>query len=335
MSSTSTQWLRYCRLVVSTESADGSNEQSLQAIDLSNFRIRFLVDQALAGKPTTAEITIYNVAKSTVDQIPVPTNQNVQNSNIIVSLEAGYENNHAVIFRGELWWKTVGRENETDTFMALVCASGNRCQNYSVVNVSIPKGATQNEILGIVAQTMKQNATNMTEIGSLMQTRLPRGKVIYKMTKDAMQGIADTNNFDWCIGTNGLIAVRKDTSATDQEIASAIVLNARTGMIGRPKMTSVGLNVECLLNPQIDVGTVIRINNSQIQRDSYDTSYSAYSENLPRTNIYEDIYGFYRVIARQHLGDTLGNDWYTSLICTALTGTQPINSSVYNFFPNT
>ena len=327
------QWLRYCRLTVSTESVTGSNEQVIQAIDLSEFRIRFLVDQACVGKPTTAEITVYNLSKSTIDMIPGPTNQAIKNQNILVTLEGGYQSNHAIIFQGELWWKTTGRENETDTYMTLVCASGSRNQNYAVVNASIPKGATQQDILNIVAKSMTENAVPMANQPTLMATQLPRGKVIYKMTKEAMQGIADTNNFDWYIGTNGVVAVSKDNSFDPN--TRAIVLNAASGMVGRPKLTTLGVDVDCLMNPLIDVGTIIQINNAQITRESYDTTVTAYRENMPRTDLYEGADGFYKVIARQHIGDTRGNDWYTSIICVAVVGTQPLNPAVNNFFPNT
>lgn len=327
------QWLRYCRLIVSTESVEGTNEQMIQAIDLSDFRIRFLVDQACVGKPTTAEITVYNIANSTIDLIPGATNQDIRNRNILVTLEGGYQSNHAIIFQGELWWKTTGRENETDTYLTLVCASGSRNQGYAVVNASIPKGATQQDILNIVAKSMTEKGVSVANKPTLMATKLPRGKVIYKMTKDAMEGLADTNNFDWYIGTNGLVTVPKDSSFDPN--TEAILLNVTSGMIGRPKLTTLGVNVDCLMNPLIDVGTIVHINNNEILRENYDTSMGSVRENYHRTTLYEGADGFYRVIARQHIGDTRGNDWYTSLICVAVVGTQPLTPSVNNFFPNT
>ncbi|HIU85206.1 MAG TPA: hypothetical protein IAC66_07575 [Candidatus Aphodousia gallistercoris] len=327
------QWLRYCRLTVSTESVEGKNEEMIEAIDLSEFRIRFIVDQACVGKPTTAEITVYNLAQQTIDLIPGPTNQEIRNKNILVTLEAGYESNHAIVFQGELWWKTVGQENETDTYLTLVCASGSRNQNYAVVSASIKKGATQQDILNVVAKTMSEKGVAMTGQPTLMATKLPRGKVIYKMAKDAMQGIADTNNFDWYIGTNGLVPVPRDPSYDPN--TQAIVLNVQTGMLGRPKMTTLGVNVECLLNPLIDVGSIIQIDNSRINRESYDTSYGAVQENFHRTETYDGADGFYRVIARQHVGDTYCQDWLTSMICVAVVGTTPITPGVNSFFPNT
>ena len=327
------QWLRYCKLTVATESVSGDNQQAIQAIDLSEFRIRFLVDQACVGKPTTAEITVYNLSQETIDMIPGPTNQEIRNKNILVTLEGGYQSNHSIIFQGELWWKTVGQENETDSYLTLVCASGSRNQNYAVVSASIKKGATQQDILNVVAKSMTEKGVSMANKPTLMGTKLPRGKVIYKMTKDAMQGIADTNNFDWYIGTNGLVAVPKDSSYDPN--TQAIVLNIATGMLGRPKMTTIGVNVECLMNPLIDVGSIIQIDNHTIIRENYETSVGATMQNFSRTDLYEGTNGIYRVIARQHIGDTRGQDWYTSIICVAVQGTTPLVPGVNNFFPNT
>lgn len=50
------QWLRYFRLVVAVD------KDNQQAIDLSEFRCKFRISQAVIGKPCTAEITVYNVS---------------------------------------------------------------------------------------------------------------------------------------------------------------------------------------------------------------------------------------------------------------------------------
>ena len=49
------QWLRYFRLVVAVD------KDNQQAIDLSEFRCKIRLSQAVIGKPCTAENTVYNV----------------------------------------------------------------------------------------------------------------------------------------------------------------------------------------------------------------------------------------------------------------------------------
>lgn len=328
-----TQWLRFCKLTVARESAKGGNQQPIEAIDLSQFRIKFLIDQATTSKPTTAEITIYNVSQDTIKKIPAPDNASIKSEQILVTLEAGYQENHGIVFRGYLWWKTVGRESQTETYLTLVCSSGSRASQFATVNASIPKGATQSDVFKVVAKSMQENGVTAKE-PVLMATELPRGKVIYKMTKEAMQGLADTNAFDWYIGSDGFLAVPKDDSF--DPASEAVVLNSDTGMIGRPQMTTLGVNVECLLNPKLNVGVIVKIENSKIIREAYQTevSTSAMMSNFASTDYYESVDGYYKIIARQHVGDNRGNEWTTSLICTAVKGNQPLTPTVYNFTPN-
>jgi len=325
------QWLRYCKLTVAV---DGSNTE---AIDLSDFRVKFQISQAVVGKPTTAEIMVYNVSQSTVDRIAVPTNRMVKQYRLRVILEAGYQQEHAIVFQGDLWWKSTGRESETDTFMRLIAATGDRAHQFAVVNCSLPKGATQAEVFGAVAKSMAEKGVRAAGIPKEMATttRLPRGKVMYSMSRDAMQGLADVNNFAWGYGTNGLIAIPKDPTYNPRE--DVIVLTSETGLIGRPTMTVNGLELQCLLNPRLDVGSLIQIDNKSIQRSSIDTSDKAYVERADRTasDAFVSADGLYRVYSRQFIGDTRGNDWYAKLIAFGVNASErPDSPDIYNTFPN-
>jgi hypothetical protein len=324
------QWLRYCRLVVAV---DGTNTE---AIDLSDFRVRFDIAQAVVGKPTTADIYVYNVAPSTVDRILVPTNAVVKAKRLKVILEAGYKDSHATIFQGDLWWKSTGRESEVDSFMRLIAATGDRAHQYAVVNVSLGKGATQADVFNAVARSMAEKGVNASGMPTEVATvsRLPRGKVLYQMSRDAMQGLADTNNFLWGYGTNGFVAIPK--ASTYDKRKDVIVVNSGTGMIGRPTMTVNGLKVRCLLNPRLDVGSLIQIDNRTIQREGLDTSIEVdIYKRAANTNSMVSADGVYRVISRHFVGDTRGTEWYADLICSGVNASQkPISPSVMNTFPN-
>ena len=163
------QWLRYFRLVVAVD------KDNQQAIDLSEFRCKFRISQAVIGKPCTAEITVYNVSQETVNRLGIGTNV-IENQGMRVIIEAGYQNHHGIIFQGDLWWKSVGRESETETFMRLVAATGDRARQYAVVNVSVAKGASQREIFDKVVAAMKEKGVDSKQIPKIqfMDSRLPR-----------------------------------------------------------------------------------------------------------------------------------------------------------------
>jgi meiotically up-regulated gene 157 (Mug157) protein len=116
-----------------------------------------------------------------------------------------------------------------------------------------------------------------------------------------------------------------------------IVLNAQTGLIGRPTMTVNGLELQCLLNPRIDVGSLIQIDNSTIQRSAIDTSDKAVLERADRvsSDAFVSSNGLYRVYSRQFTGDTRGNEWYAKIIAFGVNATErPDTPNLYNTFPN-
>lgn len=323
-------WLRYFKLTVAVD------DTNTVALDLSDFRVRFSISQAVVGKPTTADIFVYNVAQSTVDSIQVPTNQAVASSRLRVIIEAGYQDDHAIVFQGDLWWKSTGRESETDTFMRLIAATGDRAHQYAVVNASIPKGATQEQVFNVVAKSMSEKGVQCDGIPKELATteKLPRGKVIYRMAASAMQGLADTNNFNWGYGSNGLVAIPKEPSySLDEDV---IVLTSATGLIGRPKLTVNGVELQCLINPRLDVGSLIQIDNRSIQRDAFSTEATAdVLKNAATTDAMVSADGVYRVVAREFVGDTRGNEWYANLLAYGVNAdVKPLKPSVYSTFAN-
>lgn len=325
----STQWLRYCRLVVSTDSG------STEAIDLSQFRIRFKISQALVNRPCTAEITISNVAESTANRINLSAFEANPDSDIKVVLEAGYQDNFGMIFQGDLWWKATGRESQTETFLKLIATTGDRLLKYLVVNTSLPPGATQEDILKVLKKEFEANGVDVTTLpDGLLETKLPRGKVIYRSSGDLLRGLSATNNFYFSLGVNGLIFTQK--AKTYDEGEPVIVLNAKTGLIGRPTITPNGVELDALLNPQLEVGTLVQIDNASIVRQDYKTTISegSYVDNYRASDAMLDSDGIYRIIGREHFGDTRGDEWRTHLICVGVNAeVQPV-ASVSNFGVN-
>lgn len=324
------QWLRFFRLTVAV---DGSNTE---ALDLSEFRVKFSISQAVIGKPTTADIFVYNVSQDTINAIQIPSNQAVGHKQLKVIIEAGYQEDHSMIFQGDLWWKSVGRENETDTYMRLIAATGDKAHQYAVVNAAIPRGATQEQVFDAVAKSMAEKGVPCSGIPKELATtsKLPRGKVLYGMSAKAMQGLADSNNFLWGYGTNGLVAIPKEPTYDPNE--DVIVLTSETGLIGRPKLTVNGVELQCLLNPRLDVGSLVQIDNRSVQRNAYDTSATANIQaNVATSDAMLSADGLYKVLSRDFVGDTRGNEWYATLLCYGVNAeVKPMAPSTFSTFPN-
>ena len=325
------QWKRFFQLVVAE---DGSNTT---AIDLSDFHVKFHITQAITSRPCTAEITVYNPSDETVNAISAPINQYVKDAHMKVIIDAGYEERHSVIFQGDLWWKSTGRESETDTYLRLIAASGDTANQYAVVNRSLPAGASQSEAFDVVMDSMKDYGVGVCKRPTLSEAVLPRGKALYGLARDIMQGIADRNGFDWSYDPRGIVTIPKQGALPPAETKRVVVLTPNTGLLGRPNITENGIKARMLLNPLIDFGGLVQIDQSLVQNPDYQTAYSAVNENLPATGAMVAGDGLYLVKSREHIGDTRGDEWYTDIIAIGYSkGVQiPVSTEVYNFIPNT
>lgn len=327
------QWLRYFRLVVAK---DGTNTA---ALDLSGYRVAFRVTQAAVGRPCTAEISVYNVSDDTANQINAPTNERiVTNGNnaehISVIIEAGYQEHHSVIFNGDLWWKSMSRLSETDTCLRLIAATGKRAHKYSIVDSSLPAGSSQSDVFRTIAQSMKDyGVESYADTSGLMSTKLPRGKVMYGMARDAMQSFADTNNLDWGYTNKGLTAFQK--SPRRGQGNKIVILSPSTGLLDRPNATQSGIEARTLLNPDLEFGNYVQIDQSLIQTPDYSTEYKAVQENYAARGKVIAGDGFYQIRSRQHVGDTRGEDWYTDIIAIGVNeGAGFVEPGVWNFLAN-
>ena len=302
------QYKRYCKLIVAK---DGSNDK---AFDFSEYRIVYHVDQAYTGQPCTAYIKVYNVPQSVINQIR-------EESQAII-LDAGYVDNHAVIFKGQLIQRYRGRESETDTYLQIVATTGDVAHNYGVINVSLQAGASPDDVYEAIAAEYERYGFGKGYKPTLPETKLPRGKAVFKPTKKAIEDFAKTHALQWSYENNRLMFV--PTRGTIK--GDPLIVNQTTGMIGLPVMTIGGLQVSMLLRPEVRaLSTTIKINNADIQYTPDSGAYGDIVNNERKREEYTtDADGLYSVISRVHMGDTRGNVWQTDLICVAVNSTLPV-----------
>lgn len=291
------QWIRHCRLTI---------EGVGSAIDTSDFRIRFSVNQHTLQSPNVADITVNNLAKQTVDKI--------KKEGATVTLEAGYQSNAGLIFKGEIIQKRAGRENPVDTYLNIIAQGGDQAYNHAVINKTLAAGHTYKDQVDAVYEVLKPFGISLGKIADLGEKKMPRARVLFGMARDVLRTISMSTGTSWTIQNNEL-RVTKDTEPNE---GAAIVLNSRTGLIGLPTQTLDGIMVRCLLNPKIGAGTLVQINQSSIQEAKLSADYTAAVNNAMIPSISDD--GFYKVLYVSHEGDTRDVPWYTDMVCIRADG---------------
>lgn len=290
-------------MVVADSSGDG--------LDLSELRITFAIKKTDGETPNTATIRVFNLNEDTSNRI--------QKEFTTVLLQGGYESNYGVLFSGNA--KRIGRgsDSNTDKYLEIQAADGDEAYNFAVVNATISAGATQRDQIDAAAKVMKARGVEMGPVDVDTSKKLPRGKVMYGMSRDYIRQSSVSSGASWTI-QNGKLQVLPLSGVLPGQ---AVVLNSATGLVGRPEQTNTGVKFRCLINPSIAVGGVVQISQKGIAE--------AQLEEKPKDGkttpaLADD--GFYRVISLELSGDNRGNDWYCEGMCLDMDMTVEKSKSV-------
>jgi hypothetical protein len=285
------QFIRKVKLIVGNDT-DG--------IDLSNLQIVFSITQAETETPQTASIKIYNMAPETVQKIKLKAYARV-------ILEAGYQHgSYGIIFDGEIVRARLGRESAVDTYLDILAAEG-FSSNQAVINQTLAAGATLQDTAdaaaGPTGRSIKYYHYSAT-------AKLPRGQALYGMSRDVLHQTAATAGCSYRY-EKGQISWVPLEGFKDNEF---VVLNSATGMIGWPEQTEEGVSVRCLMNPLLDVGSRLKIDNASVIASAYATDIHFIAGNIPALNAD----GMYRIYRIEHHGNTRGTEWFSDIIALSI-----------------
>ena len=303
------QFIRKASLIVG-----GKDEK---ALDLSELRFRFVIRRGDIQTPNSADIRIYNVSDKTADKIrqTLPQPEFTR-----VVIQGGYDGNFGVLFDGEIKQVRRGRESPTDTYIDITAADGDSAYNFAVSALSLAAGSTPSDQVSAVLRGMAEYSVTKGYVPDLPGNPLPRGKVIYGMSRDEMRKIARNAQSAWSI-QDGKLQMVPETAYMEGDIP---VITSATGMIGLPEQTQNGIHVRVLLNPNIKIGQAIKLDNKSIQGYRFGLGLGQQAGNMmSEQSIKTNADGLYYVMIADHSGDTRGEVWYSDLLCLAIDAAIP------------
>jgi hypothetical protein len=240
------QYLRKVSLVIG---------QDKDAIELSDFRIKFDVRRGDRETPNAADIRIYNLKDDTANRI--------QKEFTRVVLQAGYEGNYGIIFMGELFQVRRGRESATDTYVDIMASDGDSAYKYAIVNTSLAAGASAKDQINALLKPMGEKGVTQGFLPEgLDNQKQSRGVAMFGLAREYARDIARTAQCAWSIQDGKLNFVPLSAYIPGE----VPVITSATGVVGVPEQTANGIKVRMLLNPSIKIGTLIQIDNASVQR---------------------------------------------------------------------
>jgi len=324
------QWIRKILLIVHNKE---------EGIDLSDLRITFSVRNASEESPNTLEARVYNLSKETIANIigakdiskGGAVKDGIWNNNAPlqssygefsnVTLNVGYENgSFGVIFTGQIKQYRVGRESPTTTYLDILAADGDFLYN-SFTNKSYEKGTNMNDIVEDIVKNIQPDSPSPVYKIDTDPTHFttPRGVVSFGMSRVQLRHMAFSLGATWSI-QNGTVSI---VSKNQVEDTNFVEINAQTGLIGIPEQTADGIRFKCLLNSELMIGGMIKINNQDVNQ-LFESGYSSYTGMYNQwagsyENAFMNVDGKYMLFSVEHEGDTRGNPWYSNCIALSVS----------------
>lgn len=293
------QWLRAYELIIGKSGGEG--------IKTGELRISFKVKKGDTESPNEAKIRVWNLSDNTLQRAKKEFDR--------VILQAGYQDNYGLIYSGNIIGKRVIREGGVDTILELTCGDGDDAYINAVMNKTLKAGAQPKDVIQEVQGSFGEYDVQNGDIPDLGGQSLPRGKVMFGMTRKYAREAAFTTDTSWSIQDGKMTMVKHDSYLPGE----AVVLTASTGLIESPEQSNDGIKVKCLLNPKLRVNGRIKIDNESIQEAGVGhKKHKKHKEDSDKPPAKLDADGFYRILQIEYDGDSRGQDWYCDIVCVSI-----------------
>jgi len=269
---------------------------SIGSKEITDLRINFSIEKSLVGYPNIGEIKIYNLSKSSMSAIKRGDK---------VKLEAGYDGNVKLIFKGEI----VNVKNiytKPDWITEIYAGDSYSAIMNSTINKTLSPGATTEDIVNELANEMGGVAKGLlngikdcyNKKRSILKSIILSGSI-----KEWFDKISKSCGFDYAVEDDVLNTVAKNGVLNK---ANPYEISQETGMVGIPEQTEIGMDVATLLNGEYKLGYGFRVKSISNSINVGNLTFRVVKK--PDSNT------IYRINNIKHTGDSRDGEWRTSLV---------------------
>lgn len=259
---------------------------------VSQLRIIFEITKSVLSFPNLARIQIYNPNSDTLSLL--------QKKFTKIVLNAGYESNLRLLFKGEIrnvYQTKIG----TDRIVTIYAGDGEKDWQNATFNKTFTENVSISSAILEVLKTFEEVSLGVINGLPQVADKL-RGQTLSGSSKDILDNFADEYGFNWSIQDGEMVIVPIEEPLQSNE---AVLVNAATGMIGSPTVTEIGADVTTLLNPRMLPNRAFKIEsvNAEIQLGNL------FFREIPRTTAE----GTYKIQEVTFKGDSREGDWLSSV----------------------
>lgn len=205
---------------------------------IRDLRVSFEITKTVLSFPNLARITIYNPNEDTLSLL--------QRKFTKVILNAGYEGNLRLLFKGDIR-NIFQNKTSTDRLVTLYAGDGEKDWQNATFNKTFTENVTISKAIEEVLATFEEVTTGVIEGLPAVADKL-RGQTLSGSSKDILDQFADEYGFNWNIQDGEVIITPVESPLEGDE---AVLITATTGMINSPTITEIGADVTTQLNPRL------------------------------------------------------------------------------------
>lgn len=252
-------------------------------IKISALTVAFEIVKSLAPKtPNSAEVRIWNLN-------PDHRKQLQELDKVYVSIEAGYEEGTALIFRGDLR-DVVSVREDTNWITTITSDSGRRARKKRILKSFAP-GASVSDVLNAAAKAMDVKLGNTAtkvvaaKIRGTQSDKFFNGYALAGAIDYELDRLARSVGLEWSIQDDELQFLDKGQSLQ----GTGAKLAAGSGLIGSPEKGNKGIvEARALMMPELVPGRRCEV-------------------------VSEHVKGVFRIETAHYRGSTREKDWYVDM----------------------
>lgn len=266
-------------------------------VDFSDLHCKISIQNTDTTRPYACDVRVYNIKRSTCSGIKCGDT---------LTVDAGYNNLHGVIFVGKVVQVRYGRVGGVNTYLDIRCMT-----NENLITKPVYKTLSKESTRKVVLDEIGNRAEIFLKTGLVpsLNDKYPRGKTVVGNTLKFYKNIGFTMDATFVFENNTYTIFDLDKL----ELAETVILSSKTGLIGRPQLTLQGITGRCLINPNIKVGVCVKIAQESI--DDYLVP-TQYAKSIPPVPEY-DLNGLYWILQTNYELDNRGLEWYINFTAVA------------------
>ena len=238
-------WLRKVRVTLT--GGAGMFTVNPGGVGQHQIKVSFSVSRTIGSTPNSASITIYNLSEGQRQSIGKEFDE--------VTLEAGYEDQVGVIFKGQIRdVKHKAKERNSvqsarsglDIETQIDLGDGDAALRKAVISQTFPAGSTVEEIIEGVYKSLEEQGLARGEwaLPEDILQEYKRAYTVYGKSFTQLNLLSRSHRFYWSI-QNGVVEIIPHNGA----LPGTIFISSQSGLIEAPTLTDNGIIVRAMLNP--------------------------------------------------------------------------------------